>query len=102
MSMTIIQWYVGGAYAMPLTPVFPPSPKELFANIQYPKITKLHVVPLFLEQLIPLLRQDDNRGFQILARFQLVAATGAACSPLVCKELVEHGVNLVNLLGSTG
>jgi hypothetical protein len=100
--MTIIQYYVGGAYAIPLTPIFPPSPKELFANIHYSKITKLAMVPIFFEQLIPLLRQDDNRGFQILARFQFVACGGACCSPHVCKELVEHGVNLVSIMGTTG
>lgn len=87
---------------MPLTPVFPPAPKELVSNIQYPKITKLHLVPLFLEQLSPLLREDNNQGFHRLAQFQFVAYTGAACSPQACKELVDHGVNLINLLGSTG
>jgi hypothetical protein len=100
--MTIFQWYVGGAYAMPLTPVFPPSPKQLFDNIHYPKLTKLTILPSFLEQLIPLLREDDNRGFQAMVRFQFVAYGGASCSPYVCQELVEHGTNLINMLGATG
>ena len=100
--MTIISWCAGGAYAMPLTSTFPPSPKELFANIEHPNITKLFTVPAFLEQLISLLRENDSRGFQILNRFQFVAFTGASCSPNVCKELVDNGVNLVPILGSTG
>lgn len=100
--MTIIQWSAGGAYAMPLTSVFPPSPKELLANIEYPNITKLFTAPILLEQLMPLLRQNDNRGFQMLNRFDFVASAGASCSPNVCKELVDYGVNLVILFGSTG
>ena len=87
---------------MPLTSAFPPSPKELFANVEYPNITKLVTVPVFLEQMIPLLRQNDNRGFQRLNRFQFIGSTGAPCSPNVCKELTVNGVNLVVLFGSTG
>jgi acyl-coenzyme A synthetase/AMP-(fatty) acid ligase len=101
-SISIALWYAGGAYAMPLGSFFPPSPSELFASIQYPKITKLFTVALFLEQLIRLLRQDDNIGFKAVARLKFVAYGGAACPPHVCKELVERGVNLITTYGSTG
>lgn len=102
MGMTCALWYAGGAFALPLGPVFPPAPAVLLANIEYSKLTKTCMVPLFLEQLMPLLQQDDNRGFRALARFQCVMVTGAACSPRICKELVENGVKLLISYGSTG
>lgn len=95
-------WYGGGAVALPFGSVFPPPPSVLLANIEYPEFTKIWTVPLFLEQLIPLLQQDDNHGFRALARLQWVMVTGAACSPNICKELVENGVNVVISYGSTG
>ena len=101
-SISIALWYVGGAYAMPLTSFFPPSPSELFTSIQYQKITKLFTVALFLEQLVRLLRQEDNIGFKEIARLKFVAYGGAACPPNICRELVEHGVNLITTYGSTG
>lgn len=102
MGITVITWYAGAAYALPLGVVWPPSPKEILTSIQYPRHTKLCMVPLFLEQLIPLLRKEDNAGFQALARFQFVMVTGAACSPDICNELLRHRVNLIISYGSTG
>lgn len=101
-SISIALWYVGGAYAMPLTAFFPPSPSELFLSIQHAKITKLFTVALFLEQLVRVLREDDSIGFRAVARLKFVAYGGAACPPHICKELVEHGVNLITTYGSTG
>jgi acyl-coenzyme A synthetase/AMP-(fatty) acid ligase len=102
MGITFIMWYVGGACALPLGKIFPPSPKQLNASIQYPKLTKMCSVPLFLKQLIKLFRQDNNRGFSSLARLQFVLSTGAACSPNISQELAEHGVNLIIAYGPTG
>lgn len=87
---------------MPLSAVFPPSPSELFASIQYPKITKLFTVALFLEHLVRLIGQQGNIGFKEVARLKFVAYGGAACPPYVCRQLVEHGVNLITTYGSTG
>lgn len=101
-AITVIQRYVGGAFALPLASTFPPSAQELLASIQYPKITKVYMVPLFLEELIPLLRQDNNHGFERMAKFQFVLSTGAACSPDICKEFIEQGVNLVQSVGAAG
>ena len=101
-SISVALWYVGGAYAMPLTSCFPPSPTELFASIQYTQMTKLFTVALFLEQLIDLLHQDDNIGFKTIARLKFVAYGGAACPPHICKKFIENGVNLITTYGSTG
>ena len=87
---------------MPLGAAFPPTPKEILISLRHPAITKALIVPLFLEQLIPWLRQDDDSGFKTMARLQCVMSGGAPCSPPVYKELVKHGVNLNNVYGSTG
>ena len=97
-----MMWYVGGSFAMPLTASFPASAKEIIASVQYPKITQLFVVTLMLEEFIPLLRENNNIGFQAMARLKFVAFGGASYSADVCKELVENGVNLLNVYGSTG
>ncbi|CAF3649238.1 unnamed protein product [Rotaria sp. Silwood1] len=97
-----MMWYVGGAYALPLTTSFPPSPKEIIASLQYPKITKLLTVTLMLEEIIEWLHQYDNIGFQTLARLKFVIYGGACCSTDICNELIEHGVNVINMYGSTG
>ncbi|CAF3682335.1 unnamed protein product [Rotaria sp. Silwood1] len=102
MSISIMMWYVGGAYALPLTTSFPPSPKEIIASLQYPKITKLLTVTLMLEEIIEWLHQYDNIGFQALARLKFVIYGGACCSTDICNELIEHGVNVINMYGSTG
>jgi acyl-coenzyme A synthetase/AMP-(fatty) acid ligase len=102
MGITFIMLYVGGACALPLGQTFPPGPNELIKSIQYPKLTKMCSVPLFLGQLLPLLRKDDNRGFQILTRLHFVVSTGAPCSPDICQELTQHGVKMIIAYGSTG
>ena len=95
-------WYVGGTYAMPLTTAFPPSVNELISSLQYPRITKLFVVSLMLEEIIQWLHKNTNIGFQIMARLKFVAYGGANCSADICNEMIEHGVNLINVYGSTG
>lgn len=100
--MTFVQWYVGGCIAMPLARVFPPTPNELFANLAHPALNKLVTVPFVLEQLIPLLRENNNHGFQLLSRFRFVMTTGAICSPNMGHELVDNGINFVIHFGATG
>ncbi len=102
LSVSIIMWYVGGTYAMPLATSFPPSANELITSLQYPKITKLFVVPLMLEEIIQWLHKNDNIGFQAMARLKFVAYGGASCSADISNEMIEHGVNLINAYGSTG
>lgn len=95
-------WYVGGTYAMPLSTSFPPPPNEIIYSLQCPKITKLYVVPLMLEDIIQWLHKNDNDGFQALARLKFIAYGGASCSADICQEMIKHGVNLVNAYGTTG
>ncbi|CAF3183928.1 unnamed protein product [Rotaria sp. Silwood2] len=102
MSVAIMMWYAGGAYALPLTASFPPSPKEIITSLQYLKITKLLAVALILEEIIEWLHQYDDIGFQALARLKFVIYGGACCSTDICNELIEHGVNVTNMYGSTG
>ena len=102
MGIIFAMWYVGGAGALPLGSNFPPGSKELLATVQYPNLTKICSVPTFFQRLIPLLRQENKDGFQALSRLKFVISTGAPCSSDICRELTEHGVNLIIAYGSTG
>lgn len=102
LSISIIMCYVGGSYAFPLRLAFPPSPEALIVSLQYPKITKLFVVSLLLEEIIRWLHQNNSIGFQTMARLQFVAYGGASCSPHVCNELIKHGINVINMYGASG
>ncbi|CAF1427608.1 unnamed protein product [Adineta steineri] len=98
---TFIMFYVGGACGLPLGDIFPPTPKQIIKSIEYTKVTKVCTVPLFLQQLLRLLKEDENNGFKMLARLRFVLSVGAACSPDICKQLTEHGVKLIIGFGST-
>ncbi|CAF3769855.1 unnamed protein product [Rotaria sp. Silwood1] len=94
-------WHVEGVYALPLTTSFPSSPKEILASLQYPKITKLMIVSLLLEEIIEWLHQNDNMGFQAMARLKYVIYGDASCSADICNELFERGINIINTYRST-
>ena len=101
-SNSIVMWYVGGSIALPLTASFPPSPEEIFTSLQHPKITKLHTVTILLWKIVQWLQQNYNIDFQTLARLKFVAFGGASCPADICNELIERGVNLINIYGATG
>ncbi|CAF1188159.1 unnamed protein product [Rotaria sp. Silwood1] len=90
-------WHVEGVYALPLTTSFPSSPKEILASLQYPKITKLMIVSLLLEEIIEWLHQNDNMGFQAMARLKYVIYGDASCSADICNELFEREIEYVGI-----
>ncbi|CAF4922873.1 unnamed protein product [Rotaria sp. Silwood1] len=90
-------WHVEGVYALPLTTSFPSSPKEILASLQYPKITKLMIVSLLLEEIIEWLHQNDNMGFQAMARLKYVIYGDASCSADICNELFEREIGHVGI-----
>jgi len=91
----------GAAYALPLVKTYPPTPKELLANIQIESINKLVSVPVLLEQLVYELESDRSATYALLSRLQFIVYGGAALSDQIARKLVDHGVHLVSTYGST-
>ncbi|CAF1244485.1 unnamed protein product [Didymodactylos carnosus] len=108
LGTSINTWQAGGAYALPLTKLYPPTPSELLANIKVDKpskITKLVCVPTLLEQLINEMRQQTNDGeidFKPLKRLLFVSYAGAPCPDELCRLLVKNDIRLISTYGSTG
>ncbi|CAF1205772.1 unnamed protein product, partial [Didymodactylos carnosus] len=97
-SVTV--WQVGGCYALPLTKVYPPTPKELVLNINQ-QITKMITVPVLLEQLVNEINSQSKPNFESLKKMIFVMYGGASCPDNVCQMLVDNGVHLISIYGST-
>jgi acyl-CoA synthetase (AMP-forming)/AMP-acid ligase II len=85
--------------------MFPPKPDELLRNIQVNDgITILYTVPSLLEQLVRELVLEKNKhiGLKPLQKLKFVMYSGADCPEEICRTLVENGVRLISLYGSTG
>lgn len=102
--MTIIIWQAGGAYALPLTKIYPPRPTQLLLNIECKKITKLVSVPYLLEQLVQLIESSENRQdyYELLQRLHFIGFSGASLSNELCQELNDHHVQVLSFIGGTG
>ncbi len=99
---TLINCLVTGAtYALPLVKNYPPTPKELLANIQIEQINKLISVPILLEQLVNELESNKSVTYAVLSRLQFISYGGAALADQLCRRLTDNGVHLVGSYGST-
>lgn len=95
----------GCTFALPLCVSFPPKPEELIRNIRVTNsITVLMSVPSLLEQLARDLCSEKNQhiGLKPLINLRFVFYGGASCPDEICRTLVDHGVTLLGLYGSTG
>ena len=95
----------GCTFALPLCVGFPPKPNELLHNLQVKNgITILITVPSLLEQLVQEILSGKNHSvnFKPLANLRAVAYGGASCPDELCQILVDNGVVLLNVYGSTG
>ena len=102
--MTLIIWQAGGAYALPLTKVYPPRPTQLLLNIECKEITKLVTVPYLLEQLVQLIKCSENQHYYygLLQRLHFIGFSGASLSDELCQELDDHHVQILSFIGGTG
>jgi acyl-coenzyme A synthetase/AMP-(fatty) acid ligase len=91
----------GAVYALPLVKNYPPTPKELVANIQVESINKLVSVPILLEQLIYELESNRSVTYTLLSRLKFILYGGAPLSDQIAKKFIDHGVHLVSCYGST-
>lgn len=94
----------GCTFALPLCVSFPPKPEELIRNIRVTNsITVLMSVPSLLEQLARDLCSEKNQhiGLKPLINLRFVFYGGASCPDEICRTLVDHGVTLLGLYGST-
>jgi acyl-CoA synthetase (AMP-forming)/AMP-acid ligase II len=91
----------GATYALPLMRNYPPTPKELLANIQIESINKLVSVPILLEQLVYELESNKSATYASLSRLNFIVYGGAALSDHIAHKLVDHDVHLVACYGST-
>ncbi|CAF1084633.1 unnamed protein product [Adineta ricciae] len=94
----------GCTFALPLCVGFPPKPNELLHNLQVKNgITVLITVPSLLEQLVQEILSGKNHSvnFKPLANLRAVAYGGASCPDELCQILVDNGVVLLNVYGST-
>jgi len=91
----------GATYALPLVKNYPPTPKQLLANIQVKQINKLVSVPILLEQLVNEFESDKSVTYASLSRMKFVCYGGASLSDEICYRLIENGVHLVCAYGST-
>lgn len=95
----------GSTYALPLCSTFPPKPEELLRNIQVNDgITVLVTVPSLLEQLIQELISQKNvdNPLKPLQKLKFIMYGGAGCPEQLCKLIVDHGITLLSVYGSTG
>jgi acyl-CoA synthetase (AMP-forming)/AMP-acid ligase II len=91
----------GAAYALPLVKHYPPTPKQLLANIQVEQINKIVAVPIFLEQLVFELESNKSATYTSLSRMRSIFYGGAAVPDEICLKLISNGVNLVSCYGTT-
>jgi len=91
----------GATYALPLAKNYPPTPKQLVANVQVEQINKLISVPILLEQLVYELESDKSASYTSLSKLNFVLYGGATMPDKICQKLVDNGVNLVSCYGAT-
>jgi acyl-CoA synthetase (AMP-forming)/AMP-acid ligase II len=104
-NVTVRALLTGCTYALPLCVTFPPTPDELFNNIQVKnEITILVTVPSLLEQLIRELLSPKNLdiGLKPLQKLKFVMYSGAGCPDGFCKTLTDNGIVLLSVYGATG
>ena len=92
---------IGATFALSLVKNYPPTPRELVANVQIDPINKLFSVPIFLEQLVHQLESQKPVTYRSLARLQFIIYGGAALSDEICRKLTDQGVHLVSCYGTT-
>ncbi|CAF3948920.1 unnamed protein product, partial [Adineta steineri] len=91
----------GAAYALPLSKIYPPTPKQLVANIQVEQINKIFSVPVFLEQLINELESDKSATYEPLKRMKHIFYGGASLSDHIARKFVENGIRITSNYGAT-
>jgi acyl-coenzyme A synthetase/AMP-(fatty) acid ligase len=91
----------GATYALPLVKNYPPTPKQLLANVQSKQINKLVSVPILLEQLISEIDSDESATYALLSHIEFICYGGAAMSDKICLKLIDNGIHLVSCYGTT-
>lgn len=91
----------GGICALPLIKNYPPTPKEILANVQMEKINKLLTVPILLEQAVNEIESNESLDYSVLSRLNFIAYGGAPLPDNLCLKLIEQNVHLVCVYGST-
>jgi len=91
----------GSAYALPLVKTYPPTPKQLLANVQIKQINKLISVPILLEQLVSELDADELATYALLSHIEFICYGGAAMSDKICRRFIDNGIHLVSCYGAT-
>jgi acyl-CoA synthetase (AMP-forming)/AMP-acid ligase II len=102
---TVRSILIGCTYALPLCVAFPPKPDELLRNVHVDMpVTVLVTVPSLLEQLLRELSAETNRsvGLTPLQKLRFIMYGGAGCPDELCKKIVDNGVKLLSVYGSTG
>lgn len=97
--------FKGFGYALPLCVSFPPKPDELVRNVESKNgITVLATVPSLLEQVIRELLSEKYRhiGLEPLKRLRFITYGGSGCPDDLCRILVDNGIVLSSIYGSTG
>ncbi|CAF1221760.1 unnamed protein product, partial [Didymodactylos carnosus] len=93
-------WQAGGCFALPLTKVYPPTPRELFVNVKQ-QITKLITVPALLGQLVDEINSQSIPNFDSLKKMIFIMYGGAPCPDNICQILVDNGINVISAYGTT-
>ncbi|CAF0799195.1 unnamed protein product [Adineta steineri] len=91
----------GSTYALPLSKIYPPTPKQLVANIQAEQINKIVSVPILLEQLINELESDKSATYAPLKRLKHIFYGGASLPEHIARKFVDNGVRLTSSYGTT-
>jgi acyl-CoA synthetase (AMP-forming)/AMP-acid ligase II len=100
-SVAVTCLVVGATYALPLVKNYPPTPKQLLTNTQVEQINKLISVPILLEQVVQELESDESATYTSLSRMRFVVYGGASMPDRICHKLIDNGVNLVSIYGTT-
>jgi hypothetical protein len=100
-AMSVSCLFFGATYALPLVKNYPPTPKQLVANLQVQRINKMASVPIFLEQLSLELEQPDVAALGLFSRIEWILFGGASLPDEICSKLLSHGANLLPCYGST-
>ncbi|KAJ8516174.1 hypothetical protein ONZ45_g6511 [Pleurotus djamor] len=90
----------GTTIVFPLTRAWPPSPTDIAKSFQSTKVTTCIIVPLLLEQLIGAL-EDSVGSLQLLRDLRLLITGGAHCPKSLAHRLINDGVNLKCIYGSS-
>lgn len=100
-STAIACFSLGATYALPLTKNYPPTPKQLLANVQVQSINKLTTVPSFLEQLAYEIESDASASYTLLSHLEFVLYGGASLPDKICHKFVDNGIHLISGYGTT-